>query len=316
MELELHAFHPRESVSADLFIRTAGHHIRTLRLMTNQHLPSCLLIPFTLPILEELYLEVRRPGTYHINLALRAPQLRIMHTVGCSAGVAPSGKLGSITDIVVEGVVGLPGGLLDEVLASCPTTKRLTLCNIPGVYAEDIEGKKLVELVLERLTPITTFTFLMSLLAFRLERLVLRDITDVESFPGVFVPSMERLIRIELHNVGVAGDSFHLLSVLRAAPNLTHLIISDRRLNFFRSLDDGSDARPVSANLEVLELDGGSEFWPRDEIVGFVRSRLHSLRRVLLPQIFARELEDLVRGTTIVIQPLSRSVYPADETAV
>ncbi|KAG8897420.1 hypothetical protein FRB99_008160 [Tulasnella sp. 403] len=299
MHFDISVHNAEETLPADFILRHHSSRINRLTFRTIRDIPTCLgtTCPFT--DLEELHF-ISLKWVLDMPLRFQAPRLHTLQCIGIVPHVFP-GQLQSLYDLTLRDLDVFRITRLFIILTRWANIRRLALhrwtleAEEPGFEVPLRLMPHLSWLKFERLGQDALRGVLAMVSAPKLETLVVEDVEDpfggwlAESWYSVALRPLEALTYLRMRNYHKDGPC-NLTSILRVAPKLAHLHLSDRHLAAFETIHETDDPNAIAPALKVLEVDG--ESWPWDAFVRFVTARMKTLQSIRVPSRFVEKLKD------------------------
>ncbi|KAG9048217.1 hypothetical protein FS837_000473 [Tulasnella sp. UAMH 9824] len=303
MHFDVSTTNPLETLHADIILRRDTPRIGSLTFRTSVPIPTCFTCAWTFANLEELKL-VSLDWVRDMRMRMIAPKLRSLHCTGVFPSI-PVGDLQSLEELTLCEYNVMRIAKLALVVSRWPAIQRLTLCRWTleveesGYQVPVRHMPELTYLKFEKMGLDAVRGTLAMINAPALETLLIEDVEDPlggwldELWASIEFQHMESLQHLRLHKFHKNDGPCTLASILRVAPNVTHLSISDVEPDVFETIIGCEDYEHMGRLLQVLEIDAA--IWPFEHIVRFIQSRARTLKQVHVPQQlvaeFAAELE-------------------------
>ncbi|KAG8943516.1 hypothetical protein FRC00_011088 [Tulasnella sp. 408] len=192
------------------------------------------------------------------------------------------------------------------VVSRWPAIQRLTLCRWTleveesGYQVPVRHMPELTYLKFEKMGLDAVRGTLAMINAPALETLLIEDVEDPlggwldELWASIEFQHMESLQHLRLHKFQKNDGPCTLASILRVAPNVTHLSISDVEPDVFQTIVRCEDYEHMGRLLQVLEIDAA--IWPLEYIVRFIHSRARTLKQVHVPRQLVAEFAEALES--------------------
>lgn len=292
-----------ETLHADIILRRDTPRIGTLTFRTSVPIPTCFTCGWTFDNLEALKL-VSLYWVRDMRMRMIAPRLRSMHCTGVFPSI-PVGDLQSLEELTLCEYNVMRVAKLALIVSRWPLIKRLTLCRWtlevedPGYQVPVRHMPELTYLKFEKMGLDAVRGTLAMINAPGLETLLIEDVEDPlggwldELWASIEFQRMESLQYLRLHKFQKHDGPCTLQSILRVAPNITHLSISDTELDVFDSIVHCEDYDNMARHLQVLDIDGAT--WPFEHIMWFIRLRARTLKEVRVPQTHVETMTGVLK---------------------
>lgn len=300
-----------EVLAADFILRENIGRIRRLTFRTFNFIPTCLTSNTPVwPVLTEVDLVSRH--SKDVRLGLLAPQLKKLYCNGV-VPMIPTGDMQSLQDLTLCDLNVLRITRPSLIMARWSNLQRLHLRRwtlepeYPGYEIPLRHMPCLTYLKFERMGLDALRGVLAMIFAPKLETLIVEEVEDPlggwldPSWATVSLRPLEGLTYLRLHNFWKIDGPCTLASILKVAPNLTHLVISNRELVALIGIDDDPERR-LGAALQVLEID--AEFWPWEDVEKFINTRAETLKTVCVPEHSIRIVEGFLGTGGIQVRAL------------
>ncbi|KAG8986686.1 hypothetical protein FRB90_003848, partial [Tulasnella sp. 427] len=237
MHFDVSTTSPVETLYADLILRKDTPRIGSLTFRTSVPIPTCFTCAWTFANLEELKL-VSLYWVRDMRMRMVAPRLRSLHCTGVFPAI-PVGDLQSLQELTLCEYNVMRIAKLALIVSRWPMIRRLTLSRWT-LEVEDLD----YQVPLRQMPNLTYLKFdkmgldavrgtLAMINAPKLETLLIEDVEDPlggwldELWASIDFQRMDSLAHLRLHKFQKRDGPCTLASILRVAPNVTHLSISD-----------------------------------------------------------------------------------------